>query len=100
MPEETTVSTTTAGAPGGRASSAPLLGRDAEPTLFELSHPGRRSWSFRTTGIPEVPVDDLVLSNGLYMGVAVVVGGTWLRSACPTGSSPSTWAPTRSVRAP
>jgi glycine dehydrogenase subunit 2 len=60
MPEETTVSTTTAGAPGGRASSAPLLGRDAEPTLFELSHPGRRSWSFRTTGIPEVPVDDLV----------------------------------------
>lgn len=31
-----------AGAPaGGRASSAPLLGHDAEPTLFELSRPGR-----------------------------------------------------------
>ena len=29
-------------AAGGRASSAPLLGRDTEPTLFELSQPGRR----------------------------------------------------------
>ena len=48
------------GAPGGKASSAPLLGRAAEPTLFELSHPGRRSWSFRTTGIPEMPIEDLV----------------------------------------
>jgi len=26
------------GAPGGKATSAPLLGREAEPTLFELSH--------------------------------------------------------------
>jgi glycine dehydrogenase subunit 2 len=49
-----------AGAPGGKASSAPLLGRDSEPTLFELSHPGRRAWSFRTSGIPEVPIEDLV----------------------------------------
>ena len=47
-------------AAGGRATSAPLLGRDPEPTLFELSHPGRRAWSFRTSGVPEVPVDDLV----------------------------------------
>src|SRR5665213_2913923 len=54
------VSPAVTGAPGGKASSAPLLGRDAEPTLFELSHPGRRAWSFRTTGIPEVPVEDLV----------------------------------------
>jgi hypothetical protein len=57
MSEETMTtingSTGRTGAPGGKASSAPLLGRDAEPTLFELSHPGRRSWSFRTTGIPE-----------------------------------------------
>ena len=52
--------TLTPGAPGGKASSAPLLGRDSEPTLFELSHPGRRAWSFRTTGIPEFPIDDLV----------------------------------------
>lgn len=48
------------GTPGGKASSAPLLGRDAEPTLFDLSHPGRRAWSFRTSGIPEFPVEDLV----------------------------------------
>jgi glycine dehydrogenase subunit 2 len=64
MSEETMTtingSTGRTGAPGGKASSAPLLGRDAEPTLFELSHPGRRSWSFRTTGIPEVPIEDLV----------------------------------------
>jgi len=58
MSEPTTVPP--GGAPGGRASSAPLLGRDTEPTLFELSHPGRHSWSLRTTGIPEVPVDQLV----------------------------------------
>ena len=57
-----TKGTTTTGAPGGKATSAPLLGRDAEPTLFELSHAGRRAWSLRTTGIPEVPVDDLVPS--------------------------------------
>src|SRR5664280_3663162 len=47
-------------APGGKATSAPRLGRAAEPTLFELSHPGRRAWSFRITGIPEVELDDLV----------------------------------------
>ena len=64
MSEETMttigVSPCRTGAPGGKASSAPLLGRAAEPTLFELSHPGRRSWSFRTTGIPEMPIEDLV----------------------------------------
>jgi glycine dehydrogenase subunit 2 len=48
------------GAPGGKATSAPLLGRETEPTLFELSHPGRRAWSFRTTGIPELPLEELV----------------------------------------
>jgi len=47
-------------APGGKATSAPLLGGATEPTLFELSHAGRRSWSFRTSGIPEVPVHELV----------------------------------------
>ena len=40
-------------APGGRAGSAPLLGHDAEPTVFDLSVPGRRAASFRTTGVPE-----------------------------------------------
>ncbi len=48
------------GAPGGMAKSAPLLGREEEPTLFELSHPGRRSWSFRTSGVPEIPLEELV----------------------------------------
>ena len=48
------------GAPGGRASSAPLLGGEPEPTLFELSRPGRRAWQLPTTGVPEVPVAELV----------------------------------------
>ncbi len=47
-------------APGGRASSSPLLGRGTEPTIFELSAPGRRAWSFRTTGLPEWSADELV----------------------------------------
>ncbi len=47
-------------APGGKATSAPLLGRDAEPTLFELSYPGRRAWSLRSTGIPDTPLEELV----------------------------------------
>ena len=29
------------------SSSAPLMGRDEEPTVFELSVPDRRAWSFR-----------------------------------------------------
>jgi len=47
-------------AAGGRASSAPLMGHDAEPTIFELSQPGRSCWQLRTTGIPEWPLDELV----------------------------------------
>ncbi len=47
-------------AAGGRASSAPLLGRDTEPTLFELSRPGRQAWQLRTTGVPELPLEELV----------------------------------------
>ncbi len=39
--------------PGARASSIPLMdGRVAEPTIFELSVPGRTAASFRTSGIP------------------------------------------------
>ncbi|MBW3615584.1 MAG: aminomethyl-transferring glycine dehydrogenase subunit GcvPB, partial [Actinobacteria bacterium] len=45
---------------GGRATSAPLMGRDEEPSIFELSVPGRRAWSFRTTGVPEWAADELV----------------------------------------
>jgi glycine dehydrogenase subunit 2 len=52
-------------AAGGRASSAPLMGRDAEPTLFELSAPGRFAATFRTTGVPEWPAEDLVPAEHL-----------------------------------
>jgi glycine dehydrogenase subunit 2 len=45
---------------GGRAASAPLLGRDTEPTLFELSEPGRSAWQLRTTDVPDLAVEDLV----------------------------------------
>ncbi len=55
----------TPAAPGGQAASAPLLGHAAEPTLFELSHSGRRAWSLRTTGVPEVPLEDLVPAGHL-----------------------------------
>ena len=47
-------------AAGGRASSAPLMGRDEEPTLFELSAPGRTAANFRSTGVPEWSAEDLV----------------------------------------
>jgi glycine dehydrogenase subunit 2 len=45
---------------GGRASSAPLMGQATEPTLFELSQPGRRAWQLRTTDVPETPLEELV----------------------------------------
>jgi glycine dehydrogenase subunit 2 len=48
------------GAPGGRASSAPLMGRNTEPTLFELSHKGRSAWQLRSTEVPELSVEDLI----------------------------------------
>ncbi len=47
-------------APGGQATSAPIMGREPEPTIFELSSPGRRAWSFRTTGVPEWDPAELV----------------------------------------
>src|SRR5437763_2646298 len=47
-------------AAGGKATSAPVMGRDAEPTIFELSSPGRRAASFRTTNLPEWTPDELV----------------------------------------
>ncbi len=59
-PHETVATVAAAGAPGGKATSAPIMGREAEPTLFELSHPGRKACSFRTTGIPVLADDALV----------------------------------------
>ena len=49
-----------AASPGGRASSAPVVGSDHEPTVFEYSSPGRRAASFRTTGVPEWSAEELV----------------------------------------
>ena len=45
---------------GGRASSAPIMGRESEPTLFELSVPGRRAFQLRTTGVPPRPLDEMI----------------------------------------
>ncbi|MDQ1367748.1 MAG: glycine dehydrogenase subunit 2, partial [Acidimicrobiaceae bacterium] len=52
-------------APGGQARSAPLIGRDAEPTIFEMSVPGRRAWSFPRTDLPEWSAEELV--PGAYL---------------------------------
>ncbi|HEX3622149.1 MAG TPA: aminomethyl-transferring glycine dehydrogenase subunit GcvPB [Acidimicrobiales bacterium] len=52
-------------APGGRATSSPLMGHDAEPTLFELSAPGRISANFRATGVPEWTAEELVPAASL-----------------------------------
>ncbi|HEV3363444.1 MAG TPA: aminomethyl-transferring glycine dehydrogenase subunit GcvPB, partial [Acidimicrobiia bacterium] len=49
----------------GQASSLPLMGHDGEPTLFELSSPGRRAWSFRDTGVPDWAPEDLVPAEHL-----------------------------------
>ena len=47
-------------APGGKASSAPLVGNGREPTLFELSVHGRSAYQLRTTGIPTRPLSELL----------------------------------------
>jgi glycine dehydrogenase subunit 2 len=46
--------------PGGRAASAPLLGHGTEPTLFEMSVPGRTAFQLRTTGVPATPLAEIV----------------------------------------
>lgn len=46
--------------PGGRASSTPLLGREIEPTIFEMSVEGRSAYQLRTTDIPARPLSDLI----------------------------------------
>ena len=52
-------------APGGKASSAPLLGHDEDPTIFDFSVRGRRSASFRTTGVPEWSAEELLPADEL-----------------------------------
>ncbi len=53
------------GPSGGQAWSASVIGRHHEPVVYELSSPGRRSWSFRTTGMPEWDATDLVPADHL-----------------------------------
>jgi len=55
----------TAAAAAGRATSAPIMGHDPEPTIFELSSPGRCAATFRATGLPEWPAEELVPSEHL-----------------------------------
>ena len=45
---------------GATGRSIPLMGRDSEPTIFELSSTGRKAASFRTTDLPEWTAEDLV----------------------------------------
>jgi glycine dehydrogenase subunit 2 len=49
----------------GRADPLPLMGRAAEPTIFALSSPGRRAFSFRETGLPEWSAETLVPASHL-----------------------------------
>jgi glycine dehydrogenase subunit 2 len=56
-------------ASGGRASSIPLMGKEVEPTLFEMSVPGRKSYQLRTTGVPEIAIEDLIPSAHLNPSV-------------------------------
>jgi glycine dehydrogenase subunit 2 len=49
------------------------MGRGEEPTLFELSVPGRKAWSFRTTDLPEWTAEELVPAEHLADGPAPVV---------------------------
>ena len=60
-------------ASGGRATSAPLMGRAEEPTLFDLSVPGRGAASFRATGVPEWTAEELVPAAHLRTEPAPVV---------------------------
>jgi glycine dehydrogenase subunit 2 len=47
-------------APGGRAASAPIMGHESEPTLFEMSVPDRSAYQLRTTGVPALELNQLV----------------------------------------
>jgi len=51
--------------PGGRAASAPILGHEIEPTIFEMSVAGRSAYQLRTTNVPATPLAQLVPSAHL-----------------------------------
>jgi glycine dehydrogenase subunit 2 len=63
---------TTTPLPGGRAASAPLMGHESEPTLFEMSVPSRSSYQLRTTGVPATALEELVPSSHLNTEVVAV----------------------------
>ncbi len=46
--------------PGGRAASAPLMGHEAEPTLFEMSVANRSAYQLRSTGVPAAALEELL----------------------------------------
>ncbi|MFN2504901.1 MAG: aminomethyl-transferring glycine dehydrogenase subunit GcvPB [Acidimicrobiales bacterium] len=48
------------------------MGRDAEPTIFELSSPGRTAANFRLTDVPEWAPEDLVAAEHLRSEPAAV----------------------------
>jgi glycine dehydrogenase subunit 2 len=58
--------------PGGRAASAPLLGHEVEPTIFEMSVPGRSAYQLRTTGIPATPLEQLFAADHLNPDVVAL----------------------------
>ncbi len=55
----------TASQPGGRAASIPLMGHEIEPTMFELSVPGRSAAQLRTTGIAPRSIASMVPAEHL-----------------------------------
>ncbi|MGC2168884.1 MAG: aminomethyl-transferring glycine dehydrogenase subunit GcvPB, partial [Acidimicrobiales bacterium] len=59
-------------APGGRAASAPLMGHETEPTLFEMSVSGRSAYQLRTTGVPALTLDEMVPSIHLNDDIVAV----------------------------
>src|SRR5208283_4090258 len=58
--------------PGGRAASAPLMGHETEPTLFEMSVPSRSAYQLRTTGVPATPLEELLPSAHLNDEVVAI----------------------------
>ena len=89
----------------GRASGAPLVAHDFEPTIFEFSSPGRMAASFRTTDLPEWTEEELVpqprfAETSPWRCRRSPSATSWRTSpGSPTASTRSTSAPTRSARA-
>ncbi len=56
-------------AAGGRASSAPVMGGGAEPTIFELSFPGRKCAQLPATGVADMVPEDWLPADLLASGL-------------------------------